>query len=144
MTSGRSNLENLARVRQLHAEAPDGGEIEKLLASARNFLADARRSSLSAGSSFSLAYNAAHALALAALRSAGYRPAGSGHRQVLFQVLEFTAGASRQLALALAHYHDRRNKVEYEANQPSELEAKDLVKLVSELEALVLKRLKRR
>ena len=143
MPSDRSNLENRARVKQLHAEAPDSREIDKLLASARSFLVDARRSDLSPASRFSLAYNAAHFLALASLRSAGYRPAGSGHRRVLFQVLEFTAGASRELSLALAQHHDRRNKVEYEAKEASELEASDLVKLASELQTLVARRSKR-
>jgi hypothetical protein len=144
MTSGPSNLENLARAKQLHAEAPDEREIAKLLVSARNSLTDARRSVLSASSRFSLAYQGAHSLALAALRSAGYRPSGSGHRQLLFQVLEFTAGAPGQLALALTQYHHRRNKVEYEATEPSALESDDLVKLASELEALVTKRVRAR
>lgn len=142
MPSGRSSLENLARARQLHAEAPDEREIAKLLASGRSFLTDARRPGLSSGSRFSLAYNAAHSLALAALRSAGYRPARSGHRRILFQTLEFTAGASAQLSLALAQHHDRRNKVEYEAAEPTEIETGDLVKLVSELRTLVTKRVK--
>jgi hypothetical protein len=144
MPSGRSNLENLARVRQLHAEAPDDREIARLLGAARRFLGDARASGLSSSSRFTLAYNAAHSLALAALRSSGYRPAGTGHRQVLFQVLQSTAGASKQLSLALVQYHDRRNRVEYEAAEPSELEADDLVKLVAELETLVMKQVKRR
>jgi hypothetical protein len=139
MPSDRSNLENLVRAKQLHVEAPDGREIAKHLATARRLLKDAHVPALSAVSRFTIAYDAAHSLALAALRSAGYRPAGSGHRRVLFQVLEFTAKASPQLSLALAQHHDRRNKVQYEAVDPSELEATDLIKLVRELEALVAK-----
>jgi hypothetical protein len=142
MPSGRSNLENLARARQLHAEAPDAREIEKLLVSARNFLADARRAGLGTGSRFLLAYNAAHSLALAALRSTGYRPTGTGHRRILFQSLEFTAGASQRLALALAQHHDRSNRIEYEAAEPSAIETDDLIKLVSELQGLVTKQVK--
>jgi hypothetical protein len=143
MPSGRSNLENLARARQLHAEPPDEQEIAKLLSAARSFTADARAAGLSTRGRFSLACNAAHSLALAALRSAGFRPAGSGHRRIVFQVLEFTAGASAQLALALAQHHDRRNKIEYEASEPSKLETDDLVNLVADLNALVAKRVKR-
>lgn len=143
MPSGRSNLENLARAKQLHAEPPDPREIAKLLASARIYLEDARRTGISVQTRFIAAYSAAHSLALAALRAAGFRPSGSGHRRILFQVLEFTAGASTQLALALAQHHDRRNRVEYEASQPSEIETADLIKLVSELETLVVKRVKR-
>jgi hypothetical protein len=77
------------------------------------------------------------------LRAAGYRPVGPGHRRIVFQVLELTAGASKRLSVALAQHHDRRNKVEYEASEPTELEANDLFELASDLEALVLKRLKR-
>ena len=143
MPSDRAKLENLARARQLHAEAPDEREIAKLLASGRSFLTDAGRPGLGTGSRFSLAYNAAHSLALAALRSAGYRPAaGPGHRRIVFQTLQFTAGASARLALALAQYHDRRNKIEYEATVPTQVEARDLVELVAELEALVTKQIK--
>jgi hypothetical protein len=143
MPSDRSNLENLARARQLHAEPADEREIAKLLAAARQRLRDARIPELSADGRFSVAYNAAHSLALAALRAAGYRPVGPGHRRILFQVLELTAGASKRLAVALAQHHDRRNKIEYEAGGVTELEASDLLKLTSELEALVFQQLKR-
>jgi len=144
MPSDRSRLENLARARQLHAEAPDERETAKLLAAARRSLDDARTRSLSAGSRFTLAYNAGHLLALAALRAAGFRPAGQGHRRILFQVLEATAGASAQLSLALAQHHDRRNRVECEAAEPTELETADLIRLVSELQELVQKGVKKR
>ena len=143
MTSDRSRLENLARARQLHAEAPDERETARLLAAARCSLDDARAAGLSASSRFSLAYNAAHSLALAALRAAGYRPAGQGHRRLLFQILDLTAGASPRLSLALAQHHDRRNRVEYEAADPTELETADLIKLVAELQELLAKRIKR-
>jgi hypothetical protein len=143
MPSGRSNLENLARANQLRAEPPDERETAKLLADAQDYLRDARRAQNSVKSRFAMAYNAAHSLALAALRSVGYRPSGAGHRRVLFQVLECTAGASKQLSLALAQYYDRRNRIEYEASDPSEMETGDLIQRVSELQALVAKRVKR-
>lgn len=143
MPSHRSNLENLARVGQLHAEPPDETETAKLLAGARQWLKDARTPALGSSSRFSLAYNAAHSLALAALRAAGYRPSGSGHRIVLFQVLEFTLDAPKRVALALVQHHVRRNRLEYDAAEVSEVEAKDLLELVSELEAMVRSRLKR-
>ena len=143
MPSDRSNLENLERARQLNAEPPDKRELANLLQAAERHLRDARRSELSTESRFSLAYNAAHSLALAALRAAGYRPSSSGHRRIIFQVLEITAEAPRQLSLALANYHDHRNKIEYAGHLPSETEAKDLVKLTEQLQALVEKRVKR-
>jgi len=48
----------------------------------------------------------AHALALAALRSAA-TAFERGASPIVFQVLEFTADAPKALSLALAQYHDR-------------------------------------
>lgn len=143
MPSDRSSLENLARARQLNAEAPDERELANLLAAADVQLHDARSPGLSAPSRFALAYNAAHSLALAALRGAGYRPSSAGHRKIVFQTLAATAGAPRELWLALDRYHDRRNKAEYEGATTSKLEADDLVGLAGELQTLVRRRLKR-
>jgi hypothetical protein len=143
MASGRSNLENLVRARQLNAEPPDEREIANLVSAAAKLLGDASNASLSAESRFTLAYNAAHSLALAALRAAGFRPSSAGHRRILFQALQFSADAPQELWLALAQYHDRRNKVEYEGSVPSGTEASDLVKLAERLQTLLSKRLKR-
>ena len=143
MPSERSNLENLVRARQLNAEPADKRELANLLWSADQVLRDSRKTELSVESRFSLAYNAAHSLALAALRAAGYRRSSSGDRIVLFQVLEITANAPRQLALALAQYHVHRNKVEYAAHPVTATETNDLIKLAGELQALVEKRVKR-
>ena len=52
-------------------------------------LADAHNDALSLESRFDLAYNAAHALSLAALRRGGYR---ARHRYIVFQVLPHTLG----------------------------------------------------
>jgi hypothetical protein len=144
MNSGAPNLENLARAKQLNAEPPGKEEVARLLASADAQLRDSRNASLSAPSRFMLAYNAAHALALAALRAAGYRPSSAGHRKMIFQVLPATAGAPAALWLALDKYHDRRNAAEYDGAPPaSAAEAEDLVKLVGDLDRLVRKRLSR-
>ena len=139
MNSDTDNLANLARAGLLAAEPTSAAEIGRLLEGADTQLRDSRTSSLSATSRFILAYGAAHALALAALRAEGYRPAATrGHRKVVFQALEFTAGAPRELWLALDRYHDRRNAAEYEAAAPAtEAEAKDLVELAAKLEKLV-------
>jgi len=45
MTSSRSNLENLARAKQLNAEAPSAEQIGRLLASAEAQLRDSRNAS---------------------------------------------------------------------------------------------------
>jgi hypothetical protein len=138
-------LENLARTKQLAAEPTSAQEIGRLLKGAEEQLRDGGNASNSATSRFTLAYGAAHALALAALRAQGFRPSASqGHRKVIFQVLEATAGAPRELWLALDRYHDRRNALEYEAAAPiTEAEAGDLVALVGRLKTLVLARIKR-
>ena len=67
-------LENLCGPgKALKLEAPDERELAGLLRTGSARLADARRSSLALESRFDLAYNAAHALCLAALRRKGYR-----------------------------------------------------------------------
>jgi hypothetical protein len=65
------NLENLLRSGGLKAEAPDRKECEGLMRSATDRLKDAQTSSLSFASRFDLAYNAAHGIALTALRLRG-------------------------------------------------------------------------
>ena len=71
MTS--SPLDNLVRIGQLKAEPPAQTEFDGLVRSGLVRLTDAKNSALSLESRFDLAYNAAHALSLAALRWHGYR-----------------------------------------------------------------------
>lgn len=63
---------------------------------------------------FDLAYNAAHALALAALRRRGYR---ARQRYVVFQALPHTLGLGPEVWRVLAHAHEIRNRAEYEGEQ---------------------------
>jgi hypothetical protein len=63
------NLKNLVKTGQLKREPGDQREFDGLVRSARARLADARKHALSIESRFDLAYNSAHALGLAALRS---------------------------------------------------------------------------
>lgn len=74
-------------------------------------LQDARVPQLSFASRFDLAYNAAHALALWALRQKGYR---SDKRYLVFQCLLHTAGMNAAQVRLFALCHDRRNLAEYE------------------------------
>ena len=103
-------LENLASVKQLKAEAADRQELANLVRSGRDRLADARRAELSWVSRFDLAYNAAHALSLAALRRRGYR---SESRYIVFQCLPHTLGLATGDWRVLALAHKRRNEAEY-------------------------------
>ena len=95
----------------LRAEAPDAAEIAGLLRSGLARLNDAGNASLSLESRFDLAYNAAHALCLAALRRKGYR---SGNRYIVFQVLPHTLGLGPEVWRVLDKCHNTRNLGEYE------------------------------
>jgi hypothetical protein len=145
MSPSPNPLENLARAKLLAAEPTSAQEIGRLLERAEAQLRDGGNASNSAASRFTLAYGAAYGFALAALRAQGFRPSASqGHRKVVFQVLEATAGAPRELWLALDRYHDRRNAFEYEAAAPmTDAEAADIVALVGKLRRLVLARIRR-
>jgi hypothetical protein len=104
-------LENLVRAGKLKREPPAAGEIEGLRRSGEARLADALRPELSIESRFDLAYNAAHVLALAALRRLGYR---SENRYLVFQALPHTLGISPSIWRVLAKGHEKRNLAEYE------------------------------
>lgn len=107
----QENLENLLRSGGLKAEPPDRQECEGLMRSATDRLKDAQTTSLSFASRFDLAYNAAHALALTALRLSGYR---SDKRYLVFQCLIHTADVSKVQVRLFALCHERRNLAEYE------------------------------
>ena len=104
-------LENLVRSGALTPEPPHDPELDRLLASATARLADAGRTDISYDSRFDLAYNAAHAFALIALRRRGYRPR---HRYIVFQLLTETAGLPAERWRILDVAHQRRNIAEYE------------------------------
>lgn len=104
-------LENLVRTGGLKAEPPDTNESAGLLSSAQDRLTDAKNKSLSFASRFDLAYNAAHALALYALRQQGYR---SDKRYLVFQCLAHTIEMNKTQVRIFALCHERRNLAEYE------------------------------
>jgi hypothetical protein len=108
-----AELDNLARIGKLKREPPNEEEIEGLLRSAQQRLNDAARADLAYASRFDLAYNAAHAFALAALRRTGYR---SDTRYLVFQTLPHTTGMSVEKWRILAKAHERRNLAEYEGH----------------------------
>jgi hypothetical protein len=107
----KEELDNLVRIGQLKAEPGTRVEFVGLVNSAQKRLADARNENLSFESRFDLAYNAAHAFALAALRRHGYR---SGNRYVVFQAIPHTLGLDAVVWRVLAKCHERRNLAEYE------------------------------
>jgi hypothetical protein len=106
-------LENLVRIRQLKAEPATAEEIAGLLRSGKVRLEDAKNANLSQESRFDLAYNAAHALSLAALRHAGYR---SENRYLVFQCTQHTLGLASEHWRVLDQAHRKRNLAEYEGD----------------------------
>ncbi len=105
------HLDNLVRTGGLKAEVATPGEVAGLIRSGTTRLADAKHSSLSLESRFDLAYNAAHALSLAALRIAGYR---SESRYLVFQCLRHTLDFPNEKWRVLDQAHRKRNVAEYE------------------------------
>lgn len=104
-------LENLVKTGNLAREPATAEEISGLLASGRERLADSKRTELALSSRFDLAYNAAHAFCLAALRTVGYT---SKNRYTVFQVAPYTLGLSVAIVRVLAKAHTMRNTAEYE------------------------------
>lgn len=128
-------LDNLVKTGQLKTEAFSRAEFDGLVSSAIRRLTDANNTTLSDESRFDLAYNAAHALALAALRKQGYR---AENRYIVFQVLEQTAGIPASKWRVLSKCHDARNLAEYEGH--TEVDAKllkELLAIAAELESAV-------
>lgn len=95
----------------LKAEPPDASELEGLMRSGLARLKDAGNTTLSLESRFDLAYNAAHAFCLAALRRMGYR---ANQRYIVFQVLPHALGLGPEVWCVLDKRHHLRNVAEYE------------------------------
>lgn len=106
-------LDNLVKTGQLKREPPAQAEFDGLVRSGRVRLQDAEKVGLSIESRFDLAYNAAHSLALAALRWHGYR---SEHRYIVFQTLTHTLALKNELWRVLDQAHRKRNLAEYEGD----------------------------
>jgi hypothetical protein len=130
-----SPLDNLVQIGKLKAEPPAGIEFEGLVRSGSVRLADARLPTLSLESRFDLAYNAAHALSLAALRFHGYR---SENRYLVFQTLKHTLQLPNAQWRVLDEAHRKRNQSEYEGEldlDTATVEA--LIRVASEVETRV-------
>ncbi|MCY1407103.1 hypothetical protein D3C76_691640 [compost metagenome] len=128
------NLENLVRSGGLKAEPPDRKECKGLLRSATDRLKDAHSSALSFASRFDLAYNAAHALALTAMRLQGFR---SDRRYLVFQCLVHTLGLNKIQVRLFALCHERRNLAEYEGYM--DVDETLLAELLGATDALLLR-----
>jgi hypothetical protein len=112
MPSPHDKLENLVKTGVLKREPPEQEEIDGLLLSGGARITDAEKESNSLESRFDLAYNAAHAFSLAALRHHGYRP--DRNRYVVFQTLPHTVNLPTPEWRVLDSAHTKRNRTEYE------------------------------
>jgi hypothetical protein len=107
-----SAIENLCGPgKPLKAEPSDEADIAGLRRSAQARLKDAAKMDLALDSRFDLAYGAAHALCVAALRRSGYR---ANQRYIVFQLLPHTLGLGPEIWRVLSRCHELRNLAEYE------------------------------
>lgn len=129
-------LENLVKTGDMQAEPFAQDEFDGLLEAARYKLTDASNSSNSLIGRTSLAYDACHSLALAALRKQGYR---SESRYQVFQALIHTSKLTAVDVRILDDAHRKRNNAEYTGRpDTSEATVASLIdigkRLLSELE----------
>ncbi len=128
-------LENLVKINKLKHEPPDAKEFAGMLRAGDTKLTDAQIAGLSEDSQFSLAYGAAHAFSLAALRWHGYR---SESRYLVFQCLQHTLGLSRAKWRVLDKCHNARNLAEYEGHLEVDPQLlRELISITQEIQALV-------
>ncbi len=106
-------LDNLVGIGKLKTELAEQAEFDGLLRSGSVRLKDAGNLTNSLESRFDLAYNAAHALSLAALRWHGYR---SENRYLVFQSLTHTLKLPPEQWRVLDHAHRQRNLAECEGD----------------------------
>ncbi len=133
MTS--SALDNLVRIGKLKAEPTTQEELDGLIRSGEVRLRDAENTALALESRFDLAYNAAHALSLAALRFHGYR---SENRYLVFQALPHSVGLAAEQWRVLDIAHRKRNLAEYEGEVDVDEQLLDaLLRVAREVEARV-------
>ena len=115
---------------------PSTKEIAGLLALADRNLADAGIRGLSAEGRFQFAYDAALAMATAALHAAGYRTNSNipGHHAVTVESLQRTIGVDATLVRKLDAFRRKRNRVSYDAPAAvSAKEAADMLALAAQL-----------
>ena len=124
-------LQNLLAIRKLKPEPPDIREFDGLLLTAKRMIPDAELEQLSPHSRFRLAYDAAHSLALAALRWHGYR---ASDRYIVFQTLPHTLNFPQGKWRLLDNCHQRRNAALYEgAFQEDERLISELIAVTKDL-----------
>jgi hypothetical protein len=131
----KQELDNLVKIKRLHAEPPSKDEFVGMVESAKKKLVDAQNEGLDPDSQFDLAYGAAHRLALAALRQAGYR---SEDRVAVFQTLVHTLGTVPADIQIFLRAHSERNLMEYQGRMDIDAQLLgDLIRCTKTLQAQV-------
>jgi hypothetical protein len=131
----KPELDNLVQIKRLNAEPPSRDEFVGMVASAKTKLVDAQNEDLDPDSQFDLAYGAAHRLALAALRHAGYR---SENRITVFQTLAHTLATTPADIQIFLRAHNERNLMEYQGRMDvDEQLLADLIRCTKTLQAQV-------
>jgi hypothetical protein len=131
MTSLEARLSNLVRTNTLKPEPPNQAEIDGLTESAVRKLTDAQRKENSPDTRFTCAYDAAHSLALVALRRQGFR---STNRAIVFQLLGGTANFPEAKWRFLDNCHGKRNAALYEGEfDTSSAMIEELIEVTMEL-----------
>lgn len=109
------NLERLVEKKRLSRHQPTGKEIENHLKVAREFAAAASLRGTPESVSFHNLYDAAHALALAGLKLAGYRaPDGEGNRQLTLSCVEQTLALKKGSSAAFVEANRLRAVMQYQ------------------------------
>jgi hypothetical protein len=131
------SFESWLKEGRLKRHKPAAQEIASLAALADRRLADSRAIGVSAEGRFMLAYNAALALATAALHASGYRTSSNlpGHHAVTIASLALTMGADPAAVSALDAWRKKRHRAMYDAAEVSEHELRELIALVEKLRA---------
>lgn len=129
-------LDNLVKIRQLKSSEASKEEIAGLLRSGIARLEDSKNEDLNKESRFDLAYNAAHAFSLAALRAAGYR---SENRYLVFQCTQYTLDIEPAQWRILDQAHRKRNLAEYEGDIDVDDQLLDALIRVADLMAVKLR-----
>lgn len=120
-------------------------EISRYLAKIRRKIADCKQKTLSLDTRFDTAFAALLQVALAALRTNGYRTTSeAGHQQIAIQLLPKTIGIDRVDIRMLDEYRKKRSIGLYDASfDPSEAEVKAVIGSVESLFDNLLKWLRK-
>ena len=109
------NLERLVERKRLNRHQPTRREIENHLSTAQAFRGAANLRGTPERVRFHNLYDAAHAVALAGLKLAGYRaPDGEGNRQVTLSCVEQTLSIRRGSAAAFTEANRLRSLMQYQ------------------------------